>query len=155
MIDVLSRLHVLVVVGLTMMIFTLCVTGLGLLTSSSSNTRAKWLSCQTGRPSRHSLDNYNTNTTFLKSTSEWTALCSHTLSCCAAGDGRGYLQDQGDACREEGHEDQVVGQDGHAAKTAHYLQLGNTCKTKGLHLYSIHPQHYDHRKVQPGHVQGF
>lgn len=41
---------------LTMMIFTLWVTGLGLLSSSSARTRAKWLSCQIGRPSRLSLD---------------------------------------------------------------------------------------------------
>lgn len=41
-----------------MMILTLWVTGLGLLSSSSASTRAKWLSCQIGRPSRLSLDNY-------------------------------------------------------------------------------------------------
>lgn len=32
-----------------------------------------------------------------------------------------YLQDEGDARREEGHEDKVVGQDRHAAKAAHDL----------------------------------
>lgn len=42
---------------LTMMSFTLCVTGLGLLCSSSARTRAKWLSCQMGRPSWLSIDN--------------------------------------------------------------------------------------------------
>lgn len=42
----------------TMIILTLCVTGLGLLSSSSSRTRAKWLSCQIGCPSLLSLDNY-------------------------------------------------------------------------------------------------
>lgn len=41
----------------TMIILTLCVTGLGLLSSSSSRTRAKWLSCQIGCPSLLSLDN--------------------------------------------------------------------------------------------------
>lgn len=32
-----------------------------------------------------------------------------------------YLQDQGDTCREESHEDKVIGQDRHTAKTTHYL----------------------------------
>lgn len=39
-----------------------------------------------------------------------------------------YLEDQGDAGREEGHEDKVVGQDRHAAKTTHDLQLSYTWK---------------------------
>lgn len=34
-----------------------------------------------------------------------------------------YLQNQGDAGREEGHKHKVVGQDGHAAEAAHDLQL--------------------------------
>lgn len=41
---------------LTMIIFTLWVTGLGLLSSSSASTWAKWPSCQIGRPSRLSLE---------------------------------------------------------------------------------------------------
>lgn len=32
-----------------------------------------------------------------------------------------HLQDQGDARREESHEDEVIGQYGHAAETAHDL----------------------------------
>lgn len=42
----------------TMIILTLWVTGFGLLSSSSASTRAKWLSCQIGRPSRLSLESY-------------------------------------------------------------------------------------------------
>lgn len=37
-----------------------------------------------------------------------------------------YLQDERDAGREEGHEDEVVGQDGYAAETTHKLQLLHT-----------------------------
>lgn len=32
-----------------------------------------------------------------------------------------YLQDQGHTCREEGHEDKVIGEDRHTAKTTHDL----------------------------------
>ena len=51
----LHHLPVLKHMGLTMIIFTLWVTGLGLL-SSSSITLLKWLSCQIGWPSWFSLD---------------------------------------------------------------------------------------------------
>lgn len=40
-----------------------------------------------------------------------------------------HLQDEGHARREEGHEDKVIGQDGHAAETTHDLQLGHAWKT--------------------------
>ncbi len=43
---------------LTMIILTFWVTGFGLFPSSSSRTRAKWLSCQMGRPSRLSRDSW-------------------------------------------------------------------------------------------------
>ena len=39
-----------------------------------------------------------------------------------------YLQHQGHARREEGHEHKVVGQDRHAPEAAHDLQLANPCQ---------------------------
>lgn len=105
---------------LTMMILTLCVTGLGLLSSSSASTRAKWLSCQIGRPSRLSLDSYtlkhtNTNVSCKNSFQHFHYHMLHIHSFVI------YLQDQRDARGEEGHEDEVIGQDGHAAEAAHDL----------------------------------
>ena len=49
---IMKRNHV-----ITIIILTLGVTGFGLF-SSSSKTRAKWLSCQIGRPSRLSRESY-------------------------------------------------------------------------------------------------
>lgn len=140
-----------------MMILTLWVTGLGLLSSSSASTRAKWLSCQIGRPSRLSLDNYaetNMRTrrdplragshiglyrgetdilsiqTRLSDTSskESTPRCI-SVGVCEVDVAHPHLQDEGHARREEGHEDKVIGQDGHAAETTHDLQLGHAWKT--------------------------
>lgn len=41
-----------------------------------------------------------------------------------------YLEDQRDACWEERHENKVIGQNRHAAKTTHDLQLRNAWRAK-------------------------
>jgi hypothetical protein len=48
-----------------------------------------------------------------------------------------YLQHQGNARREEGHEHKVVGQDRHAPEAAHDFQLPNPCKNITLDIILI------------------
>ncbi len=101
-----------------MIILTLWVTGLGLLSSSSSITLEKWLSCQIGCPSWLSRDNYRSKHNMInwhQHTHGHTHKTRHP-----------YLQHQGDTSREESHEHKVVGQDRHAAKAAHDFQLSHT-----------------------------
>ena len=64
---------------ITIIIFTLWVTGFGLF-SSSSKTRAKWLSCQIGRPSRLSRDSCKASQHSLEGTDlfRWTDLMRKT-----------------------------------------------------------------------------
>lgn len=109
----------------TMIILTLWVTGLGLLSSSSSITLEKWLNCQIGWPSWLSRDSWvggaqhdkmSTMFALKLRTYSWTRLS--------------HLQHQWHARREEGHKHKVVGQDGHATEAAHDFQLPHTWKTK-------------------------
>lgn len=104
--------------GCTMIIFTLWVTGLGLL-SSSSITLEKWLRCQIGWPSWLSRDNYGAKN--CKFSQGYSLL--HFINGVHA-----HLQHQRDAGGEEGHKHKIVGQDRHAAKAAHDFQLTNPWK---------------------------
>lgn len=113
---------------LTMIILTLCVTGLGLLSSSSASTRAKWLSCQIGRPSRLSLEScmHRHTQTHRRLRAQSNILLG--LKCSKNITHHPYLQNQGDTGREEGHEDEIVSQYRHTAETTHDLELRHTCK---------------------------
>lgn len=86
-----------------MIILTLWVTGLGLLSSSSSITLEKWLSCQMGWPSWFSRDNYGSkrNDESIWQEHAHVHAYSEVLHL--------YLQHQWDTRREESHKHEVVG----------------------------------------------
>lgn len=115
-----------------MIIFTLWVTGLGLL-SSSSITLEKWLRCQTGWPSWLSRDNYGAKTASSVMVTNGRTVAHYFIALKPLP----HLQYQRDAGGEEGHKHKVVGQDRHAAKAAHDFQLPHTWKESDSRVSKI------------------